>query len=254
MRSLQLLSAAFVALLLSASLAVAGLYPGTYKAKEKGLSVKLEIGENGGLLAYSMKTACSKDSGKIELSKGGPGLKGREVSRGPKATLRTTTAKVALSRDGSELSGCHATRRFAAGVEQSDGFVPTRDLGHYSGSAGDGLPISFDVVEDDGEFQLENLGADVLADCYDVDDPAAEEVPMVTHIRGISGPVPSDGSFYIDHTPDEETEYEFFGELGDEAAEVEVIIGGRFDAAGNPSPDGQYACDSWGEIYAAARG
>ena len=53
------------------------------------------------------------------------------------------------------------------------------------------------------------------------------------------GPRADDGTFYIDHAPDDETEYEFDGELADgEAAEVDVIIGGRFDAAGNPSPDG----------------
>jgi hypothetical protein len=35
------------------------------------------------------------------------------------------------------------------------------------------------------------------------------------------------------------------------AAEVDVMIGGLFDAAGAPAAAGPFACDSWGDLYDA---
>lgn len=266
MRSLPVICVALLALLLGSALASADVYPGSYDAKAKGLTVKLDVGDRASSIAYAMKSECGASKSKIELSKAGAGLKGHRVSRGPESTLRTAVAKVALSGDGkqlvgtikeslkggdSELSGCHAKRSFSVGVEQADGFVPTRDLGHYSGTAKNGLPISFDVVTEGDDVQIENLAVDVQADCYDDSDPDADEFSTTTHITGMSGEVDKDGTFYIDYAPDDDTEYEFDGELADGAAKVDVIVGGLFDAAGNPSATGPYACDSWGDLYAA---
>jgi hypothetical protein len=131
--------------------------------------------------------------------------------------------------------------------------VPTRDTGHYSGTAANGLPISFDVIEEGGEVRIENLAVDVQADCYALEDDV-EDFQMVTHVTGMSGRLDEDGSFYIDYAPDEDTEYEFDGEVADGAAEVDVVIGGSFDASGNPSPLGPFYCDSWGDLYEASRG
>ncbi len=268
-RSIRVICGALLALALGASVAAADLYPGSYNARAKGVSVKLDIGQSGGgSLAYSMKTACGKSKGKLELSKSGAELKGRRVSRGPEATLRTTVAKVALNGGGSEvvgtikeslkggdseLAGCRAKRAFSASVEQADGFVPSRDDGHYSGTGPNGLPISFDIVSVDDNARVEDLAVDVTADCFDESAEDAVDIPMVTHITGMSGRVAKDGTFYIEYAPDEDTEYEFDGELSDGAADVDVIIGGNFDANGNPNSAGPFTCDSWGDIYDARR-
>jgi len=259
---------ALLALGLGGSLATADLYSGEYSAKAKGLSVKLDVGQTGGgSLTYAMKTACGKSKGKLELSKSGPGLKGRRVTRGPESTLRTTVAKVALNGDAtqvvgtiketltggdSELAGCHAKRSFSAGVDQAEGFVPSRDVGHYTGTGPNGNRISFDVVSDGDAVRVENLAADVTAECFDETD--GTESSLVAHITGMSGRVAKDGTFYISYAPDDDTEYEFDGELADGAADVDVIIGGLFDASGNPSAAGPLACDSWGDLYSARRG
>lgn len=269
MRSIGVICASICALALGASVASADVYPGNYSAKAAGISAKLEIGKSGGgSLAYAMKTACGKSRGKIALKKSGAGLKGRKLSRGPESTLRTTIAKVALSGDGtalvgtvkellqggdSELRGCKAKRSFSAGVEQADGFVPTRDLGHYAGAAENGLAISFDVVESGDDVQVENLAVDVQADCFDPSADEATDFPLVTHITDMSGRVDDDGTFFISHTPDDDTEYEFDGTIADGEASVDVIVGGAFDAAGNPSSAGPYFCDSWGDVYDATR-
>ena len=259
---------ALLALGLGGSVAAADLYPGKYSAKAKGVSVNLDVGQTGGgSLAYAMKTACGKSKGKLTLTKSGPGLKGRRVTRGPESTLRTTVAKVALSGDGtqvvgtikealtggdSELAGCRAKRSFSADVDKAEGFVPSRDSGHYTGVGPNGNPISFDVVSDGDGVRVENLAVDVTADCFDEDAGGASS--MVTHVTGMSGRVGKDGSFYISYAPDDDTEYEFDGELADGAADVDVMIGGSFDAAGHPSAAGPFACDSWGDLYRAERG
>lgn len=253
----------------AAAPAAATVYPGHYDAKGKAIKAKLEVGQSGGsTLAYAMRSACGRSRGKVELSKSGAGLKGRRVSRGPESSVRTTVAKVALSRSGEQvvgtikeslgggggkLAGCRAKRTFTADVDQADGFVPTRDAGHYSGTAANGLPIGFDVVATGESVRVENLAVDVQADCFDATDPAGEELSMTTHIAGMSGRVASDGTFYIDYAPDDETEYEFDGALADAEAKVDVVIGGYFDAAGNPSASGPYYCDSWGDLYDAGR-
>ena len=270
MRSIRVICCALLALALGASAAAAGLYPGEYSAKSKGLSVKLDVGDSGGgTLAYSMKTKCGKNKGKLQLKKSGAGLKGRRVSRGPESTLRTTLARIALSADGahvvgtikdflkggdSALAGCHAKRSFSANIGQSSAFVPSRDEGHYTGTGPNGNPISFDVVVKDGAAEIEHLAVDVTADCFDESDEEADDGQKVTHITGMSGRVGKDGTFYIDYTPDDDTEYEFDGELGGGKADVDVVIGGYFDVNGNPDPSGQYACDSWGDLYTAERG
>ena len=259
---------ALLALGLGGSVAAADLYPGEYSAKARGVSVDLEVGQTGGgSLAYAMKTPCGKSRGKLTLTKSGSGLKGRRVTRGPASTLRTTIAKVALSDDAtqvvgtikesltggdSELAGCRAKRSFSADVGAAEGFVPSRDAGHYTGDGPNGNPISFDVISDGDAVRVENLAVDVTADCFD--EAAGGERTMVTHVTGMSGRVAKDGSFYISYAPDDDTEYEFDGKLADGAAVVDVIIGGRFDAAGNPSAAGPFACDSWGDLYRAQRG
>ena len=259
---------ALLLLALVTTAATADVYPGTFKSKVKGLAVTLDVGESGGgTLAYAMKTECGKAKGKLELKRSGAGLRGRKVSQGPQSSLQTVSAKVGLTSDGSEVVGviketlrgghgpsCRAKREFRVDADQSDGFVPTRDEGHYTGTGPNGNPISFDVVVTGGDPEVQNLSADVTADCYDDTDPDGDEFQMVTHITGMAGEVDNDGTFYIDYTPDDDTEYEFDGELADGKADIDVVIGGYFDAAGNPNPAGPYACDSWGDPYTAERG
>jgi hypothetical protein len=261
----QLALGAAVAVLLSVALAAADVYPGRYDARGRGVKAMLDVGNNGGAtLDYAMKTACGRSGGRIELEKSGAGLEGRRVTRGPGSSLRTSVAKVALSPGGEQvvgkireslsggkLAGCHAKRGFTAGVGQVDGFVPPRDAGHYSGAAGNGMPISFDVVADG--TRVESIAVDVRAECYDESDPLGDDFAMTVHVSGMSARVADDGGFYIDYAPDENTEYEFDGTVADEEAVVEVAISGYFDASGNPSSTGRYACDSWGDRYRAAR-
>lgn len=270
MRFGRVICASLCALLLGVAVAGAEVYPGDYAAKGKGVSAQLDVGASGGAkLAYAMKSACGRSKGTLELSKAGGGLGGRRVSRGPHGTLRTTTAKVALSGDGSEvvgtiresleggdseLDGCRAKRSFSADADQAEGFVPSHDGGHYAGNGPNDNPIDFDVVSDGKEAQVENLSVDVTADCVSADDPEAPETQMVTHISGMSGRVAKDGTFYIDYAPDDDTEYAFDGTIGDGESDVDVIIGGYFDDAGNPDPAGSWACDSWGDLYSASRG
>ncbi len=253
---------------LGVATAAADVYPGSYAAKGKGVTAKLEVAESGGgRLAYAIKSACGKSKGKVELSKSGTGLKGRRVGRGPEGTLQTTVAKVALSGAGdqvagsikesfrggdSDLAGCEAKRTFTADVDQAEGFVPTRDAGHYAGAAANGLPISFDVVDDGGNLRVENLAVDAEEDCLDESDPDADDVSMTGHVAGMSGRVAKDGSFFIDYAPDDDTDYTFEGAIADGKAEVDVMLDGYFDALGYPNPAGPFYCEGWGDLYKAA--
>jgi len=266
-RCVRVIVGALLAVALIAPAAIADLYPGSYSARSKGVSVKLDVGPSGGgSLAYAMKTECGKSKGRLELKRSGAGLKGRRVSRGPENTLRTTVAKVTLSGDGSEvlgtirdslrggggeLAGCHAKRSFSTSAEQAEGFVPSRDLGRYVGTGPNGNPISFDVVAYGQDIRIENLAVDVTAECFD--EVTGDDSEIVTHVTGISGRVAKDGTFWISYTPDDDTEHDFEGEIADGKAELDVMIGGYFDAAGIPNAAGPFACDSFGDPYSAAR-
>lgn len=259
--------AILAALALTAPSALAAdAYPGTYEAKASGIKATIELNDRGtGTLRFAAKTACGKVRGKLSLKRAGAGYKAHKVSRGPESTIRTLIAKLQPQEDGtalvgtikdtldggdSKLAGCRGKRTFKAELGKTDAFVPERDTGHYVGQSKAGLPVSFDVVEEDGEMLIRNFAADVQAECYDEDD---NESSMVVHVGGLEGEVEADGSLYILHAPDDDTEHEVVGTLGGGEARVDVVVMGVFDSAGASTASGPYSCDSWGALYTAAR-
>jgi hypothetical protein len=129
----------------------------------------------------------------------------------------------------------------------------TKVKGHYAGTNGAGRSMSFDVTGSK-KFQIENFAVDVDTECWNDFDGDDESDQLLTHITGFSGNVKKDGSFDIYYAPDDDTEFEFSGTLNKGKANVDVIVGGTFDADGTSNLVGVYQCDSWGDTYRAKRG
>ena len=129
----------------------------------------------------------------------------------------------------------------------------TKVKGHYAGTNGAGRSMSFDVTGSK-KFQIENFAVDVDTECWNDFDGDDQSDQLLTHITDFSGNVKSNGSFDIYYAPDDDTEFEFSGTLNKGKANVDVIVGGTFDADGTPNLVGVYQCDSWGDTYQAKRG
>lgn len=258
------------ALALAAASQGAPVYSGKYSGKSRGARVGISVSNDlKANVRYALKTECGRTKGSIDLGGARNGaFSGRRVSRGPQGTIRKTVIKLVVAADGealaarvddslkggdSKLSGCKARRKLTAKLGKTDAFVASRDAGHYVGTSSGGRPISFDVIVADGKARIENLSADILADC--VDDSAIEpsEVPMVVHLAGLSGSVKADGEFYIVHAPDEDTDNDVFGKIGGGGATLEGAVSGLFGPDGLSNPAGPFSCDSWGETFKAAR-
>jgi hypothetical protein len=136
-----------------------------------------------------------------------------------------------------------------------DEFVPNRDVGHYTGANAGGLALSFDVVDEPGSggVRIENVEADVVAECHDEDDFDAEPRDRIVHLSGLGGRVSADGHFSFEYNPDEETFHDMSGRLAEGKAQAEIAVTGRFGSEGQWQPDGPLNCDSEGDAYAATK-
>ena len=128
----------------------------------------------------------------------------------------------------------------------------TKIKGHYEGQNNAGQAMSFDVVG--SKPTIENFAVDVDTECWNDFDNDGQSDALLAHITDFSGNLKKDGSFDIYYAPDDDTEFEFSGTLSKGKANVDVIVGGTFDADGSPNLVGVYQCDSWGDTYRAKRG
>lgn len=90
-------------------------------------------------------------------------------------------------------------------------------------------------------------------ECWQDLDLDGEDDTLVARISNLEGDVDPDGTFKIDYTPDDETEYSVVGSLQDATATMEIEVGGFFALDGTPQAGGPLECDSWGEMYTAGR-
>ena len=71
---------------------------------------------------------------------------------------------------------------------------------------------------------------DTDTECYDDYDGDGEDDTLVVHASGLEGSVDADGYFDLDFSPDDETDFYAEGVLEDGEAEMDVEVGGYFDA------------------------
>lgn len=122
----------------------------------------------------------------------------------------------------------------------------------YSGTAKNGLPISFRVVTKDGRSKIKGLAVDVVTECWaDVNGDGVED-KVVAQIRKLSGKLSRDGAVDVYYAPDDDTEYVVQGKLKGRTAKLNVVVGGRFGPDGIPN-SGDLECDNWGTRYKASR-
>jgi hypothetical protein len=251
--------------------------PGLYEGKAKRSSAKLDVtNSDRATVRYSLRGKCGKAKGRIRARPIRDGrFQGRKRIRSAKARsvvvvkgrfIGTDRARLVFTqvvkadaRDGG-TAVCRARRvkieAVLGGRAADNGPNPTADAGHWEGSDRSGLPISFDLAFDPtGSGQVTNLDADVATDCTwfgdDEEDPGI--ATQVIHLRDLSGEVNPNGDFSVYVTPDDDTEFDIFGSLGNAEAELEVAVDGPFDLAGNHDPSSELYCDNWGESYTAAR-
>lgn len=257
---------------------------GDYAGKGAGLTATVSVAGSGDAakLAYTMKSNCGRSKGSVALKSTPAGaLKGKQASRNGKRAIKAVVwpvkpgeldgtvrykrvkkpAQGKLSAEGKRSAKpkrCRAKRTFSASYDYT--IEPQEvhaSVGHYTGSGThDGLPVSFDVSFDPARpdaLQISNLSFQTRAECWeDLDDDGNDDVIDAT-VSGLGGEIDSDGDFYIDETPDEDSEYEVEGNLRDGQATMEITVGGRWATDGTPMTGGPLECDSWGEGYTAAK-
>ena len=122
-------------------------------------------------------------------------------------------------------------------------------VGHYRGHNRGGRSVSFDVTG--VKPKIKNFSIAVDVECWNDFDNDGQSDRLVAQITGFKGKVRKDGGFDIYYAPDDDTEFEFSGTLNKGKANVDVIVGGTFNADGTPNLVGAYQCDSWGDTYHA---
>jgi hypothetical protein len=246
----------------------AGPYPGTYAGGGEGVKATVVVNDRGrGSLRYALRGQCGRARGRIDLGAvhNGAYSAGR-VSTAPHKLVRRIQARIEPVGDGTVVRGtiretvsrksggpCRVKRSFEGELGNTEAFVPGRDDGHYRGQSEDGLAISFDVVSDGRGTRMTAIGVDVAGECTDVaaGDHAGEI--RIVHLRGLEGPVSSNGEIDIE-LDDGANEFDLFGKLGGGAAKVEVWIDGLFNLDGLPDQLASLACDNDEPIYTATRG
>lgn len=244
-------------------------YPGTYAGKGPGVKATVVVNDRlEGLVRYSMRSACGRVRGRIDLGRATNGrFEGKRVSAGPHRSLRRTIARITGGPDGVELAGvirvaqtktdsseaCSAKRKFKAELGQTEAFVPVRDAGHYSGFSADGLPIDFDVIREPGTGQarIARIDVDAAAYCtFDEFDPLEPKDERIVHLRGLEGSISSSGQITVE-VVDEDNEFELYGRLGRGEATVELGLFGYFDDDLLPDPFAELYCENDGPSYHA---
>ena len=251
------------ALAASAPVALAGDSPsaGDYAGKFNGGRVEIVVkSPTRGQLSYRI-TSCRRSAGRIRIHlhdgrfsgarpHGGTKVQGRFNGGTVSGRIIRPTAGNARARGRCKSRSKHFTATLVADQAATVGID---DIGHYTGANEAGRPIGFDVVRSSGGLAIENLAVDVDTECWDDYNRDGVDDTLLAHVAGFGGKLSADGSFDIYYAPDEDTEFEFDGEIIDGRAAVDVIVGGRFDEDGTPDLAGPFECDSWGDTYSAAR-
>ena len=255
---------ATTALVAGAPAQAAGGGTSTYKGKLQGGTVTLKVkSSKRARLTYAVKSKCGRDRGTVSLKVKRAGFRGagrragdvtgRFLAGGKKAkgTLRTVAAK----RGGVTCKG--GGRRFTARLTAGSGVggssLTAADYGHYAGFNAAGRPVSFDVMGGPAGPTVENFAVDADTECWGDYDNDGQSDTLLAHINGFGDEINDDGSFDIYYSPDDDTEFEFAGTIADGNVEVDVTVGGHFDADGTPNLVGSYECDSWGDTYTAVQ-
>lgn len=246
----------------------ADVLEGTYNGSAKGLKATVEVDEDGdGSLRYALKSECGKSKGSIDLDGGPSGLKG---SRGSDKS----SVSAQFKDDDGDLDGllkhktktkgkdgrverCTDNAEVTAELDAKTAPVIVENVGHYEGTGEDGgHPVSFDVAYDAkaGELEIKNMVFDTDTECYDDYDGDGEDDTLVVKASGLEGSVDEDGYFDLDSSPNDETDFYAEGVLEDGEAEMDVEVGGYFNADGTANEAGTFECDSFGEVYRATKG
>lgn len=125
--------------------------------------------------------------------------------------------------------------------------------GRYVGKSRSGNPISFRVKSKGRSARIRNLTAVVATECWN--DFNHDNVPdqLAASITGLRGKLSREGTVEVFYSPDEDTEYVVDGTLSKGRAQLQVVVGGWWDATGVPTASGPYQCDNWGTRYTARR-
>ncbi len=239
--------------------------PGTYKGKLRGGTVSLKVKPNmKGRLTYALKSKCGRAHGTISLKvkrnrfhstgrRAADRANGRFVSGGKKVRGILTRRTDPRKRAG---QSCKAgARRFTASLSSGSGgggsSLLDSDYGHYAGANATGRPVSFDLVRQAGDPVIENFAVDVDTECWGDYDNNGQSDTLLVHVTGFGDTVNDDGTFDIYFAPDDDTEFEFTGQISGGQVAVDVTVGGHFDSNGTPNLVGAYECDSWGDTYNA---